>query len=84
MLRPPPLQQPFAQHAAHDVGQRRAVDAGAADELGLAEPRTLRDGDENGELAWREVRLRDLRCEKLLCALTGTMQKMDGRPVEPV
>ncbi len=49
------LQQALPLHAAHDVGHRGAVDAGAINKAGLAETFVLRDRDENGELTRGQV-----------------------------
>ena len=51
LLGAPALQQSLFLQAAHDVGQRRTVDAGAVDDAGLAEAFVLRNRREDGELA---------------------------------
>ena len=76
------LQQALLDQPSHDVGERGAVDPGLLDEARLADVRVLRDGGEDGILTRGEVGLARLVREQHLCALTGTMQQVQGRDVE--
>ena len=72
------LQQAFLQHPTHDVGERRAVDARASDELRLTEPFILRNGQEHGVLTRREVDIAYFADKYVTGALPGAMQEVDG------
>ena len=72
------LQQALSLHAPHDVGERRAVDARAVDQAGLAQPLVLRHRNENGELPRCQLAVLHLGVEDVSCALAGAMQKMNG------
>ncbi len=50
--------------------------------MGLTETLVLRDGDENSVLARREIASAHFRLKYLAGALSGAMQKMDGRSIE--
>ena len=71
------LQEAFPLHAPHDVGERRAVDAGAVDQPGLAQPLVVGHRDEHGQLTRGQVAVLHLRMENVSSALPSPVQQMD-------
>ena len=49
------LQQALLEHAAHDICERRPIDSGPLDEMGLRQTFILRDSDEHCELTRRQI-----------------------------
>jgi hypothetical protein len=70
-----PLQQALALQTPDDIGHRRAIDACAIDQAGLAQTLILRHSHEHGELARGEIG--NFGVEDVGGALASTMQKMD-------
>ena len=58
-------------------GKRRAIDARAVDQAGLAQPFVVRHRDQHGELTRRQVAVLHFGMEDIPCTLTGPVQKMD-------
>ena len=78
------LQQTLLDHPADDVGERRAIDAGALDQIGLAEAFVLRNRQQHRELARRQPAVGHLALEYVARALAGSMQQMDRRALETI
>ena len=71
------LQQPLPLHAPDDVGERRAVDARALDQPGLAQPLVAGHRDEHGELTRGQVAVLHLGVEDVAGALPCPVQQVD-------
>ena len=68
--------------AAHDVGERRAIDARLFDEVRLAQTLVSGNGCKHGILTGRQIVAAHLGLEHVGRTLPGPMQEMDRRPVE--
>ncbi len=53
--RPATLQHALFEHPTHDVGERRAVDAGSLDELRLVQALVQRNRQQDGVLPRRQI-----------------------------
>src|SRR5690606_11239082 len=79
MSSPAPLQHASLDQPPHDVRNSRAINPGVLDQRRLAWVLHARDRLEHRILPWREILLAHPGREQLICTLTGTMQKVQGR-----
>ena len=84
LLGPAALDQPAPEQARDDVGERRAVDAGTFDEVGLGQPFFVGDDHEHGELAGRQSARAGFRGEDVGGALARAVQQVHRRAIQVV